>query len=210
VETVGGGWLWFPLMILREFDLSRDLNRWLVERDPLDAGLWSQVVEVELRAGRPDEAERALEEALARGLSHRYLDEARLRILLETGRAREILADDLPRLEGSRIAAWAAAIAHAELGDADRVRALLAEDADGLLLRDSRCWVLARIGDQADANACAAAIDASPQGWKRLSRIVVEHGSVPFDPEATPRFTAVYRASGAPEWPRTRPAGAGP
>jgi hypothetical protein len=62
------------------------------------------------------------------------------------------------------------------------------------------------MGDQRGANACARAIDDSPQGWVRLTRVVVDQGSVPFDDVAAPRFAAMYRASGAPPWPRTTPA----
>jgi hypothetical protein len=105
-----------------------------------------------------------------------------------------------PRLEGSQLAAWAAAMAHTELGQLDLARAALEQ----VEVRGERsCWLLARIGDQVAANACAAAIDAEPLGWVRLARVVVDDGSVPFDPEAAPRFAARYRASGAPPWPRT-------
>jgi adenylate cyclase len=200
IEVAGRGFLWYPVMIMRELELGRELDRWLVERNPLDAGLWSQVIDDELRAGNVEEAERLLGRALEMGLEHRFLDESLVRILIVRGRAGDVLTTELPRFQGSHLAAWAAAMAHAELGQLDLARAALEQ---GELRGERRCWLLARIGDQVAANACATAIDAEPLGWVRLARVIVDDRSVPFDPEAAPRFTARYRASGAPPWPRT-------
>jgi TolB-like protein len=205
-DLADGGWLWYPMMIVREEDRTRELARWRLERDPLDITSWSDMVALEWLAGRLEEARRLADQAAELGLEHRYLDENRVLILLAAGRAAEVLADHLPRLESSGIGWWVAAMAHAELGNVAEARAALQRgEGAGSDLGERRCWILARIGDQAEANACARAIDSEPQGWVRLARMIVDHGSIPFDPEATPRFTAMYGSTGAPPWPRTEP-----
>ncbi len=203
VEIFDGGWLWFPMMIVRGFERSRELTRWALERDPLDGSLWAQAADVELHAGDVAEAERLLAAAAEVRKDHRYIEEVRVRLLIATGRAEEVLAVDVPRLEGSRLGTLARVYALTELGRVEEARGLLEDERQADSLRETRCWLLARIGDQDAANRCAAAIDASPQGWMQLSRMIVYERSVPFDPDAAPRFTALYRASGAPPWPRT-------
>jgi hypothetical protein len=193
------------MMIVRAVDPSRELTRWALERNPLDAGLWAQAADVELHAGNLSEAERLLTTATQVGAEHRYVDEVRLRLLIATGRAEEVLAVEVPRLAGTRLATLARAYALAELGRETEVRALLEDEEHVAALNATHCWLLARIGDQGAANACAAAFDAAPQGWVQLSRMIVYERSVPFDPESAPRFTAAFRASGAPPWPRTEP-----
>ena len=206
MEIAGAGWLWFPMMILHEKATMREMVRWQLQRDPLDVDPWSSMIMLELRAGRVTEARRFLDQADETGVQHKYLEEARVAILLAEGRTGEVLAQE-SRLEEVGIGWWAAAMAHAELGNIPAARAAIergrtSEHADRI------CWLLARIGDQPGANECASGLDASPQGWVRLSRLIVHHGSVPFDPEATPRFTAMYASTGAPPWPRTVPAAA--
>jgi TolB-like protein len=205
VEIADGGWLWFPMMIVRAVDPSRELTRWALERNPLDAGLWAQAADVELHAGNLSEAKRLLTRATEVGAEHRYVDEVRLRLLIATGRAEEVLAVEAPRLAGTRLATVARAYALAELGRETEMRALLEDEEHVAALNATHCWLLARIGDQGAANACAAAFDAAPQGWVQLSRMIVYERSIPFDPESAPRFTAAFRASGAPPWPRTEP-----
>jgi tetratricopeptide (TPR) repeat protein len=207
VETVDGGWLWFPTMIVRAAEPARRMHAWMLRRNPLDAGIWSQVIDGELLAGDLAAAERALARATELELTHRFLDESRVRLLIASGRAREVLEVEVPRMGRGRVALWASIRAHAELGNVAEARALL-EAADRAFQREEGCWVLARIGDQEAANQCAARLDAEPQGWVRLTRLIVNGGSVPFDPGAAPRFTALYRASGAPPWPRTEAVGA--
>jgi TolB-like protein len=203
VEIVDGGWLWFPMMVVLGLEPSRELVRWTLERDPLDGGTWAQAADIELHAGNAAEAERLLAAAAEIGLTHRYLDEARMRLLVATGRSEEVLNVEVPRLRGTRLEALARARGLAELGRVEEARTILEDEDHAGFLGETRCWLLARIGDQDAANACAAAIDASPRGWVQFSRMIVENGSIPFDPEAAPRFTALYRASGAPPWPRT-------
>jgi adenylate cyclase len=205
VEIIDGGWLWFPIMIVRGLDRSRDLVGWALERDPLNAGTWSQAADVELHAGNAAEAERLLAVAAGKGLTHRYLDDSRVRLLIATGRAEEVLTVEASRLGGGRLEVLARVRALAELGRVEEARRILEDEDHAEALQENRCWLLARIGDQDAANTCVAAIDASPQGWGQLSRMIVAGGSVPFEPEAAPRFTALYRASAAPPWPRTQP-----
>lgn len=205
MEIAGGGWLWFPLMILRQEEKTRNLARWRLKRDPLEVNSWSDMISIEIQAGRLQEAQRLLDEAGKQGLRHRYLEESRVLLLLAAGRAQEVLDVQARRMDAMGNAWWAAAMAHAELGNATQARA---EIKRGLAAHDHAertCWILARIGDQRAANDCAHAIDASPQGWIRLSRLIVDHGSIPFDPEATPTFTALYNSMGAKPWPRTQP-----
>ena len=126
-------------------------------------------------------------------------------LLLAAGRAQDVLDVHAKRLEAMGAGWWAAAMAQAQLGNATQARA---EINRGLAAGDHAertCWILARIGDQRAANDCARAIDASPQGWIRLGRMIVDHGSIPFDPNATPKFTAMYNSTGAQPWPRTQP-----
>jgi adenylate cyclase len=205
VELADGGWLWTPMMIVRGFDRSRELTRWALDRDPLNARVWPEAADAELLAGNTAEAERLLAAAAGNGLSHRWLDNSRLRLLIATGRTEELLNVEAPRLRGTRLEVLARAHALAELGRLAETRAILESGEHAGALREERCWLLARVGDQDAANACAAAIDAEPQGWGQLARMILSGGSVPFDPEAAPRFTALYRASGAPPWPRTEP-----
>jgi TolB-like protein len=205
VEIVDGGFLWFPMMIVRAFEPARELVRWALERTPLDGGLWSEASHIELHLGNVPEAERLFAAATEVGTEHRYIDEVRVHLLIAAGRAEEVLAVEVPRLAGTRRAVWAETYALAELGRVAAARAILEDEETFPLLHEGRCWLLARIGEQEEANACVRAIDASPLGWVQLSRMIVNGGSVPFDPEAAPRFTALYRASGAPPWPRTQP-----
>jgi adenylate cyclase len=203
VEIADGGFLWFPMMIVRAFEPARELVRWALERTPLDGGLWSEAAHIELHLGNVPEAERLFAAATEVGTEHRYIDEVRVHLLIAAGRAEEVLAVEVPRLEGTRRAVWAETYALAELGRVAEAWAILEDEEKFPLLREGRCWLLARIGDQEEANACVRPIDASPLGWVQLSRMIVNGGSVPFDLEAAPRFTALYRASGAPPWPRT-------
>jgi TolB-like protein len=209
IEITGGGWLWYPLMIMRADDEVRELAKFRLERDPLEVNAWSDMIELELRSGRIEEAQRLVDRTAALGIDHFYLDETRVRILLASGRAQEVLARLVPRLDSAGVGWWAAALAHTELGDTARARAAL-ESHTGARVHERRCWILARMGDQRGANDCAFAIDESPQGWIRLTRAIVDQGSIPFDDDAAPRFTAMYRASRAPAWPRTAPVVAGP
>ena len=206
MEIAGGGWLWFPLMILRQEEKTRNLARWRLKRDPLEVNSWSDMISLEIQAGRLPEAQRLLDEAATHGLQHRYLEESRVLLLLAAGRAQEVLDVHARRLEPMVDGWWAAAMAHAQLGHATQARA---EIERGLALggqhAERTCWILARIGDQSAANECARAIDASPQGWIRLGRLIVDHGSIPFDPNAAPKFTAMYNSMGAKPWPRTQP-----
>jgi TolB-like protein len=205
-DLVDGGWLWYPMMIVREEDRTRELAQWRLERDPLDITSWSDMVALEWLAGRLDEAQRLVDQTAELGLEHRYLDENRVLILLGAGRADHVLSHHLPHMESAGLGWWVAAMAHAELGNVAESRAALERGrAPGVSGSERICWVLARIGDQGEANACARAIDSEPQGWVRLSRMIVDHGSIPFDPEATPRFTAMYASTGARPWPRTQP-----
>jgi TolB-like protein len=201
MADAGDGPLGRSLALVRHF-MRGDWDRLSssVAAFDLEAAAGGIEVADELRAGNVEEAKRLLGRALELGLEHRFLDESRVRLLIARGRAGDVLTTELPRFQGSHLAAWAAAMAHAELGQLDLARAALEQ---GELRGERRCWLLARIGDQVAANACAAAIDAEPLGWVRLARAIVDDRSVPFDPEAAPRFTARYRASGAPPWPRT-------
>jgi adenylate cyclase len=205
VEIAGGGWLWFPMMLMRAEERAMKLSRWRLQRDPLDVNSWSDVIQLERLAGNLREAERLLEQAAAAGIRHRYIDEPAVFILLEQGRARDVLT----RFAGNESASlrwWAAAMAHAELGDVASARAAMDEGRRLGGYSERICWILARIGDQAAANDCVRDIDAAPRGWIRLSRMIVDHGSVPFDPHAAPRFTAMHASMGTPPWPRTKPA----
>jgi hypothetical protein len=205
MEIAGGGWLWFPLMILRQEEKTRNLARWRLKRDPLEVNSWSDMISLEIQAGRLPEAQRLLDEAAKHGLRHRYLEESRVLLLLAAGRAQDVLDVHAKRLEAMGAGWWAAAMAQAQLGNATQARA---EINRGLAAGDHAertCWILARIGDQRAANDCARGIDASPQGWIRLGRMIVDHGSIPFDPNSTPKFTAMYNSTGAQPWPRTQP-----
>lgn len=205
LEIAGGGWLWFPLMILREEEQTRNLARWRLKQDPLEVNSWSDMISLEIQAGRFQESQRLLDEAARHGLQHRYLEESHVLLLLAVGRAHEVLNVHAKRMESMGNGWWAAAMAHAQLGN---VTAARAEIKRGLAAGDHderTCWILARIGDQGAANDCARAIDGSPQGWIRLGRMIVDHGSIPFDPNATPKFTAMYNSTGARPWPRTQP-----
>jgi TolB-like protein len=205
-EILDGGYMWDVAMIVRQFNLMREIHRGRLQRDRLDAVLWSEMVDLELFTGNVAAAERQLARATELGLEHRYLDRSRVRVLIATGRAEEVLGTMLPRFdEATEFYWWAAARGHAELGNIEAARAILHREDLALILKQGRCWLLARIGDQPEANACAAAFDARPLGWVGLTRAIIEGGSVPFDLEATPRFAALYRASGAPAWPRTEP-----
>jgi hypothetical protein len=184
----------------------RAVHRGRLQRERLDAVLWSEIVDLELITGDVAAAERQLARASEFGLGHRYLDRARVRVLLATGRAEEVLGTVVPRLDAdTEVYWWATARAHAELGNIEAVREIVHREDLAPVLGQGRCWLLARIGDQPEANACAAELDARPLGWVTLTRLIMEGGSVPFDLEATPRFAALYRASGAPAWPRTEP-----
>ena len=205
LEISGSGWLWFPLMIARAEAQVVQLARRRLERDPLDVTAWSDVIELELLHGRVEEAQRQADRAAELGIEHRYLDEAHVKLMIATGRARELLAEYELRQDSGGIAPWATAMAHAALGDSAAARTVLERDGVAAWRSERRCWILALIGDQPGANACARAIDAGPQGWVRLARGIVDHGSIAFDPDAAPGFTARYAALGASPWPRTRP-----
>jgi hypothetical protein len=207
LEISGGGWLWFPLMIARAETQVGQLARRRLERDPLDVTAWSDIIELELLHGRVQEAEHEADRAAALGIEHRYLDEAHVKLMIATGRARELLAEYESQQDSAGIAPWATAMAHAALGDAAAARAIVEREGVAAWRSERRCWILALTGDQPGANACARAIDAGPQGWVRLARGIIDHGSIAFDPEAAPRFTARYAALGAKPWPRTRPYG---
>jgi TolB-like protein len=205
VEIVDTGFLWYPLQIMRSYDGTRTLVRWGLARNPLDAGWWSQLIDLELQTGNTAEAGRLLAEAAGKGLEHRFLTESRVRYLIRTGRAHEVLSAEIPRLRGTRLYWWAAAYAHVELGNRAEARAILHSEEAAWQVREFRCWLLARMGDQPEANACAADLDARPLSWVQFARMISDGGSVPFDPEAAPRFTALYRSSGGAPWPRTQP-----
>jgi TolB-like protein len=205
VEISAGGWLWFPLMLARADSPLAQVARLRLERDPLDVAAWSDLIGLELLHGRMDEVRRLTERGAALGISHRYLEETDIKLMIATGRAREVLARYQAQPDSGGLAPWAMAMAHAALGDTAAVRAVI--DREGLEAWQSerRCWILALISDQRGANECARAIDAQPLGWVRLARGVVDHGSIAFDAEAAPRFSARYAALGATPWPRTRP-----
>lgn len=207
MEIAGGGWLWFPMMLMN-YDEERAIEfaRGRLQRDPLEVNAWSDLVILEMRAGRVQEAQRLLDDAAAVGLRHRYLDEAQVFVLLAAGRAQDVLRTHVARLDSIGVGWWAAAMAHAELGNAAEARAAIARAGVEGRNPERICWILARLGDQPAANECARAIDASPQAWVRFGRLIVDHGSVPFDPEAAPRFTAMFAATGATPYPRTTPA----
>ncbi|HEX6307503.1 MAG TPA: hypothetical protein VFZ69_04905 [Longimicrobiales bacterium] len=204
LDISGGGWLWFPLMLARADELVGELGRLRLERDPLDVNSWSDVIGLELLRGRLDEAERLLERAAELGIEHRYIDDERVKLLLAQGRTDEVLTVLVPKLAaGGGMDWWAAGLAHAHLGDVTAARAALERGGTAARANERRCWILAMIGDQAGANECARVIDAQPQGWTRLARGVIDHGSIPFDAEAAPRFSERYAAMGTRPWPRT-------
>jgi hypothetical protein len=202
IEVAGRGFLWYPVMIMRELELGRELDRWLVERNPLDAGLWSQVVDVELLAGERGGGGTAVEPGAGDGARAPLPGRIARTDPHRQGPGRGRSDDGAAPIRG--LPSWRPGPPPwptPRLGQLDRARAACWSRTSCGAIAAAGCWPGS--ATRVAANACATAIDAEPLGWVRLARVIVDDRSVPFDPEAAPRFTARYRASGAPPWPRT-------
>jgi adenylate cyclase len=211
-ELISGGFFYYAPLILGKHEDAARVWRVLGEHDPLAAFPWRALVGTALASGRPEEALRLAGEARSRGLDHVGIFESQVFALVLLEQPDEAMALIEERASRGRVASgwWLEGLVHAQRGNFREVEMLLAESSEPDPRSDRRCWLLARIGRQAEANACAAAIDAEPLGAVRLAKAVVDGGSIPFDPEAAPRFSALLERTGTAHWRRTTPVGASP
>lgn len=204
-ELLNGGYFYFAPLILGRHEEAARVWRALRDHDPLAAFPWRALAGTALVRQDYAQVLEVAAQAEANGVDHIGLFEAQVSALTQLGRTDEAMALIGARAERGVLRSrwWLESLVHVERGDFREVARLLAEPRESDPRSDRHCWLLARIGRTAEANDCAAEIDAEPLGAVRLAKMVVEGGSIPFDAEAAPRFSALLVRSGAPAWPRT-------
>ena len=204
-ELLNGGYFYFAPLILGRYDEATHVWRALRDHDPLAAFPWRALAGTALARQDFLQVLELAAEAEANGVDHVGLFEARVSALARLGRTEEAMALIGARAERGVLRSrwWLESMVHVERGDFGEVARLLAEPRESDPRSDRHCWLLARIGRHTEANECAAEIDAEPLGAVRLAKMVVDGGSIPFDAQAAPRFSALLARSGAPAWPRT-------
>jgi adenylate cyclase len=207
-ELLSGGFFYYAPLILGKHEDTLRVWRSLREHDPLSPFPWRALAGAELARNQPGEALALSRQAQSRGLDHIGTFEAMVQAMVLLGQGDEAMTLITDRAAAGSLPTrwWLESLVHSERGDPQEVERLLDAPRSADPRSDRRCWLLARIGKQHEANACAAAIDAEPLGAVRLAKMVVDGGSIPFDADAAPRFSAILQRAGGATWPRTLPA----
>ena len=202
-------WMHETLLVLQRLDLSGQLAEEQLERDPISASAWEDMIDQKTALRNFDEARRLVDEARQRFGARRPLTERELSLAVLMGdRPRLIeLLDNFESFSGDYgdVQALDAAVS----GDHALARQLI----DEAIARHSSpvylIWTMFELGDVDAVAEYVRALDAKPSGATVLAMAFSSAGSaIWYDPDDAPNFGARLREAGVDirslprgEWP---------
>jgi len=205
-------WVHEILIVTQHLELAGYLAQVQLERDPVSAAVWEDVIDQALAVRDFDEAERMVAEARRRFGDRRPLTEREIALAILMGdrpRLVELLEnfDDFSGDYGDAQALFAAVS-----GDDALARRLIDEGISRHWYPGVLIWAMLELGDVDAVSELVRRVDAEPAGPTRLAIAYAVTGSVIwFDPDDAPNFSARLREAGVDirslprgEWPAAR------
>ena len=189
-------WMHEILIMTRRLELAGDLAQEQLERDPMAAFVWEDLIDQEMASRNLDAAQQAVHEARRRFGVRRPLSEREISLaILEADRPRlvELLEnfDDFSGDYGDIEALYAAVSGNEALA-----RKLISENDPGGVPA-YRIWTLLELGDVDAVSEFIRQLDAQPAGPTKLAiDFSVTGSAIWFDPEDAPNFSERLREAG--------------
>ena len=202
-------WMHELLLTVQRLELAGQLAREQLERDPISASVWEDVIDQEIALRNFDEAGRLVEQARRRFGARRPLSEREITLAILMGdRARFV--ELLNNFEGfggdyGDVRALYAAVS----GNDALARQLIDEGISRHWSPAYLIWTMLELGDAEGVAQFVRAVDAEPSGPTRLAITYSGWGSaIWFDPDDAPNFGARLKEVGVDihslprgEWP---------
>ena len=202
-------WMHEILLATQRLDLAGQLAQEQLERDPISASTWEDLIDQQIALRNFDEAGRLVEQARQRFGARRPLSEREITLAILT-EDRPGLVEILENFEGfggdyRDVRALHAAVS----GDDALARQLIDEIIARQTTSAFTIWAMLELGDVDAVGDYVRAVDARPSGATLLAMIYSGSGSaIWFDPDDAPNFGSRLREAGVDiyslprgEWP---------
>ncbi len=202
-------WMHELLLAVQRLDLAGQLAREQLERDPISASVWEDVIDQEIALRNFDEAGRLVEQARRRFGARRPLSEREITLAILMG-DRPRFVELLDNFEGFGGDYGDLRALHAAVSGNDALARQLIDE--GIARHWSPAyliWTMLELGDAEAVAEFVRAVDAEPSGPTRLAITYSGWGSaIWFDPDDAPNFGARLKETGVDihslprgEWP---------